>query len=211
MLKMELLTVGPLATNSYLLGGEDAGGIVIIDPGGDAQSLLRQAEEIGGSVEALLLTHGHVDHIAACAEIIRATGAKLYVHSGDAELVRKPDAYWASLVGGCEACDPDVEVGDGDRLHLAGLELTVLHTPGHSPGGVCYLTDDACFCGDTLFAGSIGRTDLPLADSQAMQTSLARMFSELPDEMRVFPGHGPTTTMAAEKKTNPFLQDLPTA
>jgi hydroxyacylglutathione hydrolase len=211
MLKMELLTVGPLATNSYLLGGEDAGGIVIIDPGGEAQSLLRKAEEMAGPVAALLLTHGHVDHIAACAELIRATGAKLYVHSGDAELVRKPDAYWASLVGGCEACEPDVAVADGDRLHLAGLELTVLHTPGHSPGGVCYLTDNVCFCGDTLFAGSIGRTDLPLGDEQAMEASLARMLSELPDEMDIFPGHGPATTMAAEKKTNPFLQDLPTA
>ncbi len=208
MLKMKLLTVGALGTNCYLLGAENAGGIVMIDPGGDAEALLAEADEMAGSVEALLLTHGHVDHIAACAEIIRATGAKLYIHSGDALMVTKPDQYWASLVGGCEPCEPDVEVGDGERLELAGLEITVLHTPGHSPGGVCYLTADACFCGDTLFAGSIGRTDLPLADPQAMNASLARMVSVLADEPQIFPGHGPPTTMAAEKNTNPFLRDI---
>ena len=207
-MKVKMLTVGALGTNCYLLGAKNAGGIVMIDPGGEPQRLLQEADEMGGSVAALLLTHGHVDHIAACAEIIRATGAKLYVHSGDVPLVRQPDPYWASLVGGCEPCEPDVEVADGQRLELAGLELTVLHTPGHSPGGVCYLTADACFCGDTLFADSIGRTDLPLADPQVMNASLARMVSVLADETRVFPGHGPATTIAAEKMTNPFLWDI---
>ena len=206
MLDLSVVTVGALATNCYLLGAEKAGGIVIIDPGGEPQRLLQEAEAMGGAVAALLLTHGHVDHIAACAEIIRATGAKLYIHSGDAVMVREPDPYWASLVGGCEPCAPDVELGDDRLLHLAGLEIAGLHTPGHSPGGVCYLIADACFCGDTLFAGSIGRTDLPLADPQAMDASLARMVSVLADETRIFPGHGPPTTMAAEKMTNPFLK-----
>ncbi len=211
MLKIRSVTVGALATNCYLVGADDADCIVMIDPGGEPEVLLEEAREMGKRVEAILLTHGHVDHIAGAGEIQRATGAKVYAHAADAAMTKKPDPYWASLVGGVEACGVDVELGDGDELHLAGLDISVMHTPGHSPGGVCFITADALFCGDTLFAGSIGRTDLPGADTQAMNASLRRLASTLPDETRVFPGHGPATTMRQEKAGNPFLQDLPGA
>ncbi len=202
------MTVGALATNCYLVGADDADCIVMIDPGGEPEVLLEEAGEMGASVEAILLTHGHVDHIAGAAGIQRATAAKLYAHAAGVEMVNKPDAYWASLVGGAEACGVDVELGEGDELHLAGLDIAVMHTPGHSPGGVCFVTADALFCGDTLFAGSIGRTDLPGANEQEMIASLTRLVSTLPDETRVFPGHGPATTMRQEKASNPFLQNL---
>ncbi len=202
------LTVGPLATNCYLLGGDKADSIVIIDPGDEAELLLDEADEMAGTVAAILITHGHVDHIAAAAEVQRATGAKLYVHAADAPMLTRPDPYWASLVGGVKPCSADVELADGDELHLAGVDIRVMHTPGHSPGGVCFVTSEAVFCGDTLFAGSIGRTDLPGSDHDAMVSSLDRLVSELPDEMLVYPGHGPATTIGEEKTDNPFIEDL---
>ncbi len=209
MLRIETATVGALATNCYLVGADEADCILMIDPGGEPQALLQQAARIGKSVQALLLTHGHVDHIAAAAAIQRATAAKVYAHAADAEIINKPDPYWASLVGGAEGCRVDVELGEGDQLHLAGLDITVMHTPGHSPGGVCFVTADAAFCGDTLFAGSIGRTDLPGGDEQEMVASLTRLVSSLADDTRLYPGHGAATTMRREQASNPFLQTLP--
>ncbi|MFO7946508.1 MAG: MBL fold metallo-hydrolase, partial [Armatimonadota bacterium] len=127
------------------------------------------------------------------------------IHGADSDIVRSPDPFWSSMVGGCEGSEPTREIADGEGLQIAGLQITVIHTPGHSPGSVCFAMEGSCFTGDTLFAGSIGRTDLPGADPQAMERSLQTLIEQIPDEAEILPGHGPASTMAEEKASNPFL------
>jgi hydroxyacylglutathione hydrolase len=210
MLRIETLTVGPLETNCYLFAPvSPTGEVVIVDPGAEPEAILDAVSRLELKVAAILLTHGHVDHMAAAAAVRDATGAPVHMHVADAGMVRKPDPYWASLVGGVEPCEVDVELTGDEQLHLAGVDLQVIHTPGHSPGSICYMVGGTLFSGDTLFAGSIGRTDLPGGDDRVMQASLARLTAEVTGETRVLPGHGPETTMQAECQANPFLQDLP--
>ncbi len=197
--------VGALQTNCYLIGADDSTEAAVIDPGDDADMLLQEAAEMDRSVNAVVLTHGHVDHIKGVSEIVEATGAEVYIHGADSDILRSPDPFWSSMVGGCEGSEATGKIADGDLLEVAGLQLTVMHTPGHSPGSVCFMMDGSCFTGDTLFAGSIGRTDLPGADPQAMERSLQTLIEQIPDEAEVLPGHGPTSTMAEEKASNPFL------
>ncbi len=209
MALIERVVVGPLQTNAYFICAEASDSFALIDPAGEADVILAKAAAFAKSIEALLVTHAHVDHIQAAAQLRRETGAKLYVHADDVALVEEPHPYLASMVGGVEKCPVDVVLSDGDELDIAGLSLRVMHTPGHSPGGVCYITDDICFSGDTLFADSVGRTDFPGCDQRKLLLSLARMLRELPDETRVYPGHGLSTTIGHERASNPFLQNLP--
>jgi len=205
-MRIEAIVVGPLQVNCYVVAGPGREAVVI-DPGADAAEIASFLRRGGLRVAAYALTHGHVDHISALADLHDAFPAPVALHEKDAAWAfleanalppfyaapRRPDAEWRA-------------VADGQRWKDAGVECEVLATPGHSPGGVCYLFPEAgaLFSGDTLFAGSIGRTDIPGADARALATSLARL-CRLPGRTRVYPGHGPSTTLASERAQNPFL------
>lgn len=205
MIQMHTLVVGALGTNCYLVGDDAADTIVVIDPGGEADRILSQIEQTGKRLEAILITHGHVDHVAAVAAIREQTGAPVYAHPADGPMMERPDPMWAQMVGGVPPCSIDVAPADGDVLNLGGLSFTVISTPGHSPGGVCYLTGNTLFSGDTLFEGTIGRTDLAGSDHGKMRESLTRLMDALSDDVEVYPGHGDSTTIARERRSNPFL------
>jgi len=206
---------GAFAANCYVVAPARGAECVIVDPGQDAQQgidelLLRyRLKPI-----AVLLTHGHIDHMWSVAPVCGAKGIPAYIHPDDRELLADPAkglslAVGQQLFGGITFTEPDDvrELADGSALSLAGLDFTVRHTPGHTPGSVTFGSENGLFTGDLLFAGSIGRTDLPGGDHQAMLRSLARTLT-LPDDTLVLPGHGPQTTIGAERQTNPFLTGL---
>ena len=206
---------GAFAANCYVVAPARGAECVIVDPGQDAQQgidelLLRyRLKPI-----AVLLTHGHIDHMWSVAPVCGAKGIPAYIHPDDRELLADPAkglslAVGQQLFGGITFTEPeDVrELADGSALSLAELDFTVRHTPGHTPGSVTFGSENGLFSGDLLFAGSIGRTDLPGGDHQAMLRSLARTLT-LPDDTLVLPGHGPQTTIGAERRTNPFLTGL---
>ena len=206
---------GAFAANCYVVAPARGAECVIVDPGQDApqgidELLLRyRLKPI-----AVLLTHGHIDHMWSVAPVCGAKGIPAYIHPDDRELLADPAkglslAVGQQLFGGITFTEPDDvrELTDGSALSLAGLDFTVRHTPGHTPGSVTFGSENGLFSGDLLFAGSIGRTDLPGGDHQAMLRSLARTLT-LPDDTLVLPGHGPQTTIGAERRTNPFLTGL---
>jgi hydroxyacylglutathione hydrolase len=218
---------GSFAANCYVVAPAPGEECVIVDPGQDAQ---RGIEELLARYRlkpiAVLLTHGHLDHVWSVAPVCGAKGIPAYIHPDDRELLTDPAKGLAlgvgqQLFGGLTFSEPDDvrELANGATLTLAGCEFTVGHTPGHTPGSVTFRTDDApdgfeqgrtLFSGDLLFAGSIGRTDLPGGDHNAMLRSLSRTLT-LPDDTLVLPGHGPQTTIGAERRGNPFLATLPPA
>jgi glyoxylase-like metal-dependent hydrolase (beta-lactamase superfamily II) len=156
----------------------------------------------------LLLTHGHVDHVAAACKLMDLTGAPLWAHEGDRETIENPHPYFAQLVGGVEPCAIAAGLTDGQEIEVGETRLRVLHTPGHSPGSVCFLAEGVAFTGDTLFAGNVGRTDLPGGDWNTLAESLKRLVKATGAGVIVYPGHGPATTMAREIAENPYLQEL---
>ncbi len=196
-----VLSVGPIAANCYIVPGE-GGGCALIDPGGDAPRILRVLEEKALTPRAILLTHGHFDHIGAVGEIKDRYACPLIVGKGDEELLEDP-----SLSLGREErfrLKADRLVSEGDVVECAGLRFAVLETPGHTRGGVCYLCEGALYSGDTLFRGDCGRTDLYGGDWAALRRSLRRL-QELPADTRVYPGHGPSSDMETECLINPTL------
>jgi hydroxyacylglutathione hydrolase len=210
---------GSFAANCYLVAPAPGEECVIIDPGQDAE---RGIEELLDRYRlkpiAVLLTHGHIDHMWSVAPVCGAKGIPAYVHPDDRELLSNPAKgldllLGQQLFGGMTFSEPDEvkPLKDGEIVTLAGLDFTIGHTPGHTPGSVTFRSGgadlDALFTGDLLFAGSIGRTDLPGGDHQTILKSLARTLT-LPDATVVLPGHGPTTTIGDERKTNPFLTGL---
>ena len=194
---MEVLTItgGSLYTNCYMAWGE-GDKCVLIDPGFDGNQILEQVRTRGKQVEAILLTHGHFDHVGGVKAIAQETGCKVYIHKLDMELPQR-------LTLGTVPYTDNYE--EGDVLSLGGLSIRVMHTPGHTPGGVCLLCENAMFSGDTLFAGTCGRTDLPGSSYKDMWASLARL-AALEQDYRVLPGHGEDSRLFFEKKTNPYLQ-----
>jgi len=206
---------GAFAANCYLVAPARGAECVIVDPGQDAQQGIDELlVRYRLKPIAVLLTHGHIDHMWSVAPVCGAKGIPAYIHPDDRELLADPAkglslAVGQQLFGGITFTEPeDVrELADGSALSLAGLDFTVRHTPGHTPGSVTFGSENGLFTGDLLFAGSIGRTDLPGGDHQAMLRSLARTLT-LPDDTLVLPGHGPQTTIGAERRTNPFLTGL---
>ena len=206
---------GAFAANCYVVAPARGAECVIVDPGQDAQQGIDELlVRYRLKPIAVLLTHGHIDHMWSVAPVCGAKGIPAYVHPDDRELLADPAkglslAVGQQLFGGITFTEPeDVrELADGSALSLAGLDFTVRHTPGHTPGSVTFGSENGLFSGDLLFAGSIGRTDLPGGDHQAMLRSLARTLT-LPDDTLVLPGHGPQTTIGAERRTNPFLTGL---
>lgn len=198
------LPLGALQANCYLLSDEE-GATAVIDPGDEAGTILETVRAGELAVEAILLTHAHFDHILAADELRRETGAPVYVYETDAPALADPRRSLTVLAkGGAGPLRADHLLKDGEELRVGRLTVSVLHTPGHTPGSCCFLCGDALFSGDTLFAGSIGRTDFPGGDDQAMAASL-RMLAALEPGIRVFPGHGESTTLSKERMENPYL------
>lgn len=207
-MSIEWVTVGPFQENSYLLRDVATARGVLVDPGDEPDRVTRMVRAAGVALEAVWLTHAHLDHIGAVAAVRREWDVPVLLHAADLPLYRRA-AQQAAMYGLSleQPADPDGFLTDGEMLVLGRSSFTVRHTPGHSPGHVVFLGDELLVGGDLLFAGSIGRTDLPFSDPEAMESSLA-MLRAMPPSLAVYPGHGPPTTIAAELATNPFLADI---
>jgi len=201
---IERLVVGPLATNCYIL--KSGVELAVIDPGGDAELILEKVRELGGTVKYVIDTHGHIDHIAANREVIEATGAGLLIHELEAKLLAAPDRNLSSLMGmKLTSPAPSRLLKEGDKVVVGEDEMTVLHTPGHTPGGICLLASEYAFTGDTLFLDSIGRTDFPGGSDERMQESLNRLQRVLSKDTVIYPGHGEPGRFGRALLINPFL------
>ncbi len=209
-LDVEMLTVGAIAENCFLVRRQGSDRVLVVDPGEEAEQILAAAGEMG-EVEAILLTHCHFDHIGAVAPVAAATGAPVYCPQIEVPLLADIMAFvpWEGF-GPYESYDADETVAGGETLELAGLELDVVFTPGHSTGHVTYSVRDepAIFSGDVLFQGSVGRVDLPGGDGPTLMESIRLLLDSHPDETVVHPGHMGITTLGAERATNPFLAPL---
>jgi len=203
------LVVGPLASNCFIVGSESNKEGMIIDPADEAQVILSTVKELGLDIKSIVLTHGHLDHIGALKEVKEATGAEVAIHSDDVNLLQ--DHSLGNLFGLSYPIPspPDRLLEDGDSLDIGDLHFSVLHTPGHSPGGICLLGHGVVFSGDTLFNYGIGRADLPGSSPSQLMDSIHSKLMVLPDDTVVYPGHGLDTTIGAERQGNPFLSDKP--
>jgi glyoxylase-like metal-dependent hydrolase (beta-lactamase superfamily II) len=209
-MEVRCLTVGPVAENCFLVRAEGSARGLIVDPGDEPERILAAAKELGIGVDAILLTHTHFDHIGAVAPVAAATSAPVYCPLLEAPVLADIMSWVPPGFGPFESYDADETVAGGERLELAGLEIDVIHTPGHSPGHVTYSvpSEQAVFSGDVLFQGSVGRVDLPGGDGPTLMATLRHLAGAFPDETTVYPGHMGITTLGTERATNPFLADL---
>ncbi|HKJ05560.1 MAG TPA: MBL fold metallo-hydrolase [Geopsychrobacteraceae bacterium] len=204
---LETLVVGPLQVNCYLVGCETTKEAAVIDPGADVPMILAALTQNGLTLKKIINTHGHFDHVGGNRELRETTGAELLIHIDDQPLLQLASQHAASYGLQTENSPaPTGNLGDGDTVSVGELQLKVLHTPGHSPGGISLLCGDHLFSGDTLFAGSVGRSDLPGADHQTLINSIKTQLAGLPETTIVHPGHGPDSQIGIEKRSNPFLQ-----
>jgi glyoxylase-like metal-dependent hydrolase (beta-lactamase superfamily II) len=210
-LEVSMLTVGQVAENCFIVRRKGSQEAVIVDPGDEADRILAAVEESGAEVKAILLTHTHFDHIGAVAPVARATGAPVWCPELEVPVLADINSFvpWPGF-GPFEDYEADHAIAGGEHLSLAGLEIDVVFTPGHSPGHVTFAIPGggALFSGDVLFQGSIGRTDLPGGDAPRLMRSIAELLEAFPDETTVFPGHMGITTLGAERQSNPFLTEL---
>jgi glyoxylase-like metal-dependent hydrolase (beta-lactamase superfamily II) len=208
---VRMFTVGPMQENCFLVRRDGADRALIIDPGEEAPKLLGAIEALGITLDAILLTHTHFDHVGAVAPVAKATGAPVYCPQLEVPVLQDVMAYvpWAGF-GPYESWDPEQTVAGGETLQLAGFDVDVLFTPGHSPGHVTYAIEDehALFSGDVLFQSSIGRTDLPGGDHATLLRSIGTLIERFDDDTVVHPGHMGLTTLGRERATNPFLTEL---
>jgi hydroxyacylglutathione hydrolase len=206
-----MFTVGPVAENTYIVRRDGSDRALIIDPGDEPDKLIAAIEALGVQLDGILLTHTHFDHVGAVAPVARATGAEVWVPELEAFVLADIMSFvpWPGF-GPFESYEAEHTLEGGERLELAGFEIDVLFTPGHSPGHVTFSLPDeqAIFSGDVLFKQSIGRTDLPGGDHGTLLESIRGLVASLPGETAVHPGHMGTTTLAAERATNPFLAEL---
>ncbi|NLE45376.1 MAG: MBL fold metallo-hydrolase [Chloroflexi bacterium] len=207
---LETVVVGMVQTNCYVVAWETGGEALVVDPGADPQRIRAAIDRHNLRVKYVVNTHAHFDHFGANADLVAWTGAQLAIHPAEkAILGTGGGAGWFGLPA-VDSPAPDVEIRGGEELHVGPARIAVVDTPGHSPGGVSlYLADDGIiFVGDALFAGGVGRTDLPGSDSAVLAHSILDVLLALPDEVIVYPGHGPATTIGREKRSNPWLQSL---
>ncbi|HEV2923914.1 MAG TPA: MBL fold metallo-hydrolase [Solirubrobacteraceae bacterium] len=208
-LDVRAFTVGPVQENTYIVRA-DAGArqAVIVDPGEEPERLLEAARQLGVQLQAILLTHCHFDHIGAVAPVARATGAPVYCPKLEQPLLTDIMSWVPPGFGPFESHEPEHTVAGGERLRLAGLDIDVISTPGHSPGHVTYAAAGALLSGDVLFQGSVGRVDLPGGDWATLERSIEGLLRTFREETVVYPGHMGVTTLGRERDTNPFLSEL---
>jgi glyoxylase-like metal-dependent hydrolase (beta-lactamase superfamily II) len=208
---IKMFTFGMYLTNCYVVGCEETKEAIVIDPGFDrdveAEEVIRFIDQNGLRVKYIINTHGHVDHTAGNGIMKKATGAPILIHEDDAVMI-SGDAKAMSRIFGFHATSPpaDKMLHNGDIIQVGCIKLLVLHTPGHSEGGISLLGENFVFTGDTLFAGSIGRTDFPGASFEEIINSIKTKLITVPDHFKIYPGHGPASTIGEEKRYNPFLQ-----
>ena len=203
---IEMMPVGPIMANCYIVGCEETGNAVVIDPGDDADRIIRKLDELKLQVEYIINTHGHFDHVGANKRMKEETGVPILIHAEDAPMLGYLSQAAASFgLRSDNSPPPDKTVEDGEIIKFGNISLKVIHTPGHSPGGISLYTDGILFVGDTLFQGSIGRTDLPGGDFNTLKNSIQNKLFPLGDHIRVLTGHGPETTIGREKRYNPFV------
>ena len=204
------LQVGHMAVFAYLVGDTVTGDALVIDPADNVKEIIAVAKENKLQINYIINTHGHVDHIGGNAEMQKLTGAKIIVHEDDAIMLTSTPAMMLKMFGAKQSPPADILVKDGMIISAGNIELKVIHTPGHSPGGICLYTPGYVFTGDTLFVEAVGRTDLPGGSWQIMYNSIQTKLFTLPDDTKVMPGHNygrtPTSTIGHEKKHNPSVQ-----
>jgi hydroxyacylglutathione hydrolase len=207
---VRMFTVGPVAENCFLFRADGSDRGLIVDPGDEAPKLLGAIEELGVELEAILLTHTHFDHVGAVGPVARETGAPVWCPEIEVPVLADINSFTFPGFGPYEDYDADHTVSGGEKLELAGFEIDVLFTPGHSPGHVTYSipSEKALFSGDVLFQGSIGRSDLPGGHGPTLMESIRTLIETFPGETTVYPGHMGITTLGAERETNPFLTEL---
>jgi len=202
------LSVGPLQVNCFLVACPKTHDAMVVDPGEDGDRILKLANQEGLKIVKVVNTHCHFDHIGANRQLIEATGAELLLHAADQPLLAQARSQAATFGLSAEPSpEPDRLLDQGDTFDVGELTFKVFHVPGHSPGGICLLSEGHLFVGDVLFAGSIGRTDLPGGDFDALVSGVRGRLFSLPDETIVHPGHGPDTTIGQERRMNPFVGD----
>ena len=204
MLKVHTLALGAYQTNCYIVHDSDSKTCAVIDPGYEPEKILAFLKERDLSLEAILLTHGHFDHVGAVQTLAEQTGCVLWMSQGDYSQPISPVSTYFYPIANCDFTEIQF-CEEGQVIEVAGLKLAVLETPGHTWGSVCYRCEDALFSGDTLFAGSCGRTDLPGGDHNTIGKSLQRL-ARIPEDLKVFPGHGESTNLSREKKYNPYMR-----
>ncbi|MFH1096608.1 MAG: MBL fold metallo-hydrolase [Candidatus Desantisbacteria bacterium] len=200
------LIVGDLRANCYIISHEDSRECIIIDPGENGERILQFLEEKGLIPIYIINTHGHSDHIGANLFISEQTGAKILIHQNDAKMLHDPISNLSSFLGDpAVSKQADYILEDGEILEISGITIEVIHTPGHTKGGICLKIDNHLFTGDTLFAGGVGRTDFPNGSHKALMESINKRLMALNDEMIIYPGHGESSTIGMERRNNPFL------
>jgi hydroxyacylglutathione hydrolase len=207
---LETIPVGPLQCNCSILGDETSHEAIVVDPGDDIPRILALLAKHTLTVKQIIITHAHIDHIAGAHRLKQLTGAPILYNKNDLPLVKMMDVQATWLGISTPTVDnPDDTLDDGKLISITGLSGNILHTPGHTEGSIClYLpTQSLLLAGDTLFAGSVGRTDLPGGNTQKLLNSIHDRLLTLPDDVKVIPGHGPSTTIGSEREENPFLQD----
>ena len=203
MIRINTMALGDYQTNCYIVRATDAKSCAVIDPGYAPETILAFLEKEGLALDAVLLTHGHFDHVGAVKALAKTTGCQVWMHERDYSQFKNPTNLYFYPLANC--AEPPIHFcEEAEAIPAGGLTFRVMETPGHTWGSVCYLCEDAMFCGDTLFAGACGRIDLPGGDRAAMVNSLERL-AEMTADYRVFPGHGGSSTLFREQQTNPYL------
>jgi hydroxyacylglutathione hydrolase len=206
-LEVVQLPLGPIETNCYLVQRRGSSEVVVVDPSGDAAGLRLELARRGGRCAAILVTHGHWDHLGGVADLAEGTGATVHMAEAERDCLERPGEFTPAGVH-VRAYTPDVLLAGDEVLELAGISFQTVSVPGHSPGHLAFAAEGALFSGDVLFAGSVGRTDFPGSDWETLRDSIKALTERFPPETAVYPGHGPPTTLGAELATNPFLAEL---
>lgn len=206
-MKIVRIPAGVYAANCYLIYSEAKRDGIIVDPGGDADSIIDYIKRENLNIDKIILTHGHGDHIGGVIELKEKLGAKVMIHKDDVELLKDGSKNLSTTMSmGAIEIQPDIELNDGDIIEFGEFKAEVIHTPGHTKGGICLKIEDKLITGDTLFVGSVGRTDLLGGDHNKLIKSIKEKLMILPDEIEVLPGHGGSSTIGHERKSNPFLK-----